>query len=197
MESFGLALQADQTCIFPIDSCKSASTFCFDYLLCYDYDVTAGTFRTSCNSWITDRAVVVVHLAVVGREGISGSRCGSTERVYQGYYNGLTPKPTNRLISIGLDINAQEFLDARRTRDTLPPALSMGEEHYTAVLKNYPKDFCTALAALAAEWNSRYVHMFYWRIQKRRGVQWICQVPGVPTQFRCPTRCGFPSLHCI
>ena len=74
-------------------------------------------------------------------------------RVYQGYYNGLPPKPTNRLISIGPDINAQEFLDARRTRDTLPPALSMtkGEEHYTAVLKNYPKDFCTALAALAAE----------------------------------------------
>jgi len=94
-------------------------------------------------------------------------------KVYQGYYNGLSPKPTNLLISIGPDINAQEFLDARRARDTLPPALSMtkGEEHYTAALKNYPKDFCTALVALAAEWNSRYVHMFYWRIQKRRGVQ--------------------------
>ena len=74
-KSFGLALKADQTCIFPIDSCESASTFCFDYLLGSDYDVTAGTFGTSCNSWITDRGVVVVHVAAVGHEG----RCGSTD----------------------------------------------------------------------------------------------------------------------
>jgi len=33
---------------------ESASTFCCDYLLGYDYDVTAGTFGTSCNFWIAD-----------------------------------------------------------------------------------------------------------------------------------------------
>ena len=94
-------------------------------------------------------------------------------KVYQGYYNGLSPKPTNLLISIGPDINTEEFLEARRTRDTLPPALSMtkGEEYSMAVLKNYPKDFCTALAALAAEKELAVCPQLYRRIQKRRGVQ--------------------------
>jgi len=110
--------------------------------------------------------VVVVHVAAVGHEG----RCGSTD---EGISRILQPKPTNLLISIGPDINAQEFLDARRARDTLPPALSMtkGEEYSMAVLKNYPKDFCTALAALAAEKELAVCPQFYWRIQKRRGVQ--------------------------
>lgn len=81
--------------------------------------------------------------------------------VFQGYYHGLSPKPTNLLIAAGPKINAQEFLDAKRTRSTLPAALKMtrGEEYSTAVLKNYPKDFCRALAGLAAEWNSQYVQV--------------------------------------
>lgn len=81
--------------------------------------------------------------------------------VFQGFYHGLSPKPTNLLIAAGPKINAQEFLDAKRTRSTLPAALKMtrGEEYSTAVLKNYPKDFCRALAGLAAEWNSQYVQV--------------------------------------
>ena len=37
--------------------------------------------------------------------------------------------------------------------------MTRGEEYSTAVLKNYPKDFCRALAGLAAEWNSQYVQV--------------------------------------
>ena len=54
---------------------------------------------------------------------------------------------------MGPELCAQSTLDARKTTATLRPALSMtkGKEYATAALKNYPKDFCVALAALAAE----------------------------------------------
>lgn len=67
-------------------------------------------------------------------------------KVYQGYYNGKSPKPTFLMVAMGPDLCAQSILDAWRTTSTL-----------TAALKNYPKDFCMALSALADEWNSRYV----------------------------------------
>ena len=80
-------------------------------------------------------------------------------KVYQGYYNGKSPKPTFLMVAMGPDLCAQSILDARRTTSTLPPPLEMtkGIEFATAALKNYPKDFCVALSALADEWNSRYV----------------------------------------
>ena len=80
-------------------------------------------------------------------------------KVYQGYYNGKSPKPTFLMVAMGPDLCAQSILDARRTTSTLPPPLEMtkGIEFATAALKNYPKDFCVALSAIADEWNSRYV----------------------------------------
>ena len=49
-----------------------------------------------------------------------------------------------------------------RTRQTLPRALQMGRgaEFATARLKNYPKDFCSALANISAAWNARYLNNF-------------------------------------
>ena len=83
-------------------------------------------------------------------------------KVYQGHYHGISPKPTYLMVAMGPHLDAQRLLDGMRTRQTLPKALQMerGAEFATARLKNYPKDFCSALANLSAAWNARYLNNF-------------------------------------
>ena len=75
--------------------------------------------------------------------------------IWQGFYKGISPKPTHLLMShppCGYDELALQM----RTSG-LPPALRMGREegaaHYnTAPLKEYPADFCALQAAALRRW---------------------------------------------
>ena len=74
--------------------------------------------------------------------------------VLQGYYHGLSPKPTTLLISCPMAMRSlvQRIIDDGRSRGTLPPPIVMGRKdksYSTAPLKRYPAPFCRMISALA------------------------------------------------
>lgn len=74
--------------------------------------------------------------------------------VQQGYYHGLSPKPTTLLISCPMAMRSlvQRIIDDGRSRGTLPPPIVMGRKdksYSTAPLKRYPAPFCRMISALA------------------------------------------------
>ena len=75
--------------------------------------------------------------------------------VQQGYYHGLSPKPTTLLISCPMAMRSlvQRIINDGRSRGTLPPPISMGRKdnkaYSTAPLKRYPAPFCRMISQLA------------------------------------------------
>ena len=85
--------------------------------------------------------------------------------IYQGYFQGISPKPTGLLVICGTAINAQEEIQKFQTRDSLPQSLDMGydkdrREFKTAALKSYPADLCRGIAHLASTWAHLHVQSF-------------------------------------
>ena len=75
--------------------------------------------------------------------------------IWQGFYQGLSPKPTELLMSH--PPASYDALALRMRTSALPPPLRMGREegasHYnTAPLKEYPPDFCSLQAAALKAW---------------------------------------------
>ena len=81
--------------------------------------------------------------------------------IYQGFYGGLSPKPTSLMVCCGPKVKVEEILFAARTQQYLPASLSMGwrkekREYATASLKTYPAGLCNGLAMLAQSWMDNY-----------------------------------------
>ena len=100
--------------------------FCTDNILCDVDGCQTGGNRTPCNSGWGTRGVSSIYLAVVGyKKRWQTTGRYNWSRCFKVITMGCHRKPTNLLIAAGPQINAQEFLDAKRTRSTLLAALKM------------------------------------------------------------------------
>ena len=93
--------------------------------------------------------------------------------VSQGYYGGLSAKPTGLLLT-GLKGDKAEQLAASMRTTPMPSTSSIGRKDgkwKTSDLKTYPPDFCRLLSAFFAEWVDR--HQYLPRCSIETHVQWI------------------------